>query len=121
MNRDDYINSIAKYFGRLSHEIRALNAVNRFDINSVTEDFLVPVLKLAFDCPDLRNQNEIQMNFPAVDLGCRTSRVSIQVSTDGSSAKVTKTLDTFRKHNLEKLFDSVFVLALVEKQSSYLS
>lgn len=119
MNRDDYLNNIAKNFGRLTHEIRALNAIGRFDINSVAEDFLVPVLKVAFACPDLQNQNEIQINFPAVDLGCRTTRISFQVTTDASSSKAEKTLKKFHEHGLDKLFDRVYVLALTEKQSSY--
>ncbi|MDB5583191.1 MAG: hypothetical protein JWR80_8367 [Bradyrhizobium sp.] len=119
MNRDDHLHSIAKYFGRLTHEIRALNAVGRFDINSVAEDFLVPVLKIVFACADLRNQNEIQVNFPAVDLGCRTARLSFQVTTDASSAKVEKTIKGFHDHDLDRLFDHLYVLALIEKQSTY--
>ncbi|MEE4210984.1 MAG: SMEK domain-containing protein [Parvularcula sp.] len=119
MNRDDHLNNIAKCAGRLAHEIRALNAVGRFDINSVAEDFLIPVLKLAFDCPDLQNLNEIQTNFPAVDLGCSTSRVSFQVTTDGSSSKIEKTLAKFHEHGLEKTFDRLYVFALIERQASY--
>lgn len=119
MNRDDHLNSIAKYVGRMAHEIRALNAVGRFDINSVAEDFLIPVLKLVFDCPDLQNMNRIQANFPAVDLGCATTKVSFQVTTDGSSSKVVKTLEGFHEHGLDKTFDQLYVLALNEKQASY--
>lgn len=119
MNRDSHLNNIAKYFGRLTHEIRALNAIGRFDINSVVEDFLIPVLKVAFTCPDLQNQNEIQMNFPAVDLGCRTTRTSFQVTTDASSGKAEKTLKKFHEHDLDNLFDRVYILTLTEKQSAY--
>ena len=119
MNRDDHLNNIAKHFGRLTHEVRALNAIGRFDINSVAEDFLVPVLKVVFACPNLQNQNAIQMNFPAVDLGCRTTRLSFQITTDASSAKVEKTLKKFHEHELDKLFDRVYILALTDKQSSY--
>ena len=96
MNRDEYLNNCARYLGRLGHEIRALNAAARFDINSVTEDFLIPLLKELFDCPEIQNQNEIQQNFPSVDLGCRKSKISFQVTTDASSDKVVKTLTKFR-------------------------
>lgn len=119
MKRDDHLHNIAKNFGRLIHEIRALNAIGRFDINSVAEDFFIPVLKVAFACPDLRNQNEIKLNFPAVDLGCRTTRTSFQVTTDASSGKAEKTLQKFHEHDLDKLFDRVYILALTEKQSAY--
>lgn len=121
MNRDDCLNNCAKYLGRLTHEIKALNAVGRFDINSVTEDFLVPILRVLFNCPELQNQNEIRQNFPSVDLGCRRSRISFQVTTDASSDKIAKTLEKFREHGLEKTFDRVYVLTLTEKQASYTS
>lgn len=119
MNRDDHLHGIAKHFGRLTHEIRAFNAIGRFDINSVAEDFLIPVLKIVFACPDLRNQNEVQLNFPAVDLGCRTTKLSFQITTNASSTKVEKTLKGFHDHNLDKLFDRVYIFALTEKQASY--
>jgi len=119
MNRDEYLNNCARYLGRLGHEIRALNAAARFDINSVTEDFLIPILKELFDCPELQNQNEIQQNFPSVDLGCRRSKISFQVTTDASSDKIVKTLTKFQEHNLEELFEHVYVLTITEKQSSY--
>lgn len=119
MNRDEYIDSCARYFGRLGYEVRALNAAGRFDINSVTEDFLVPILVEMFRCPELKNQNQIQQNFPAVDLGCRKSKVSFQVTTDASSDKVVKTLTKFLEHKLEQFFDHVYILTITEKQSSY--
>ncbi|WP_085339803.1 SMEK domain-containing protein [Aquidulcibacter paucihalophilus] len=119
MNRDGYLNSVAQYLGRLVHEIRALNAVGRFDVNSVAEDFLIPVLKLVFDCPDLQNMNKVLANYPAVDLGCATTRFSFQVTTDGSSSKVEKTLEKFHEHGLGKTFDRLYVLALTGKQASY--
>lgn len=119
MNRDDHLKDIAKLIGRLINEVRALNAIGRFDINSVTEDFLVPILKLTFDCPDLQNQNLIQANFPAVDLGCRTTKLSIQVTTNASSAKIVHTLRKFREHSLEEVFDQLYIFTLIEKQSTY--
>ncbi|WP_354859953.1 SMEK domain-containing protein [Acetobacter fabarum] len=119
MNRNEHLDSIARYFGRLFHEVRAQNAIGRFDINSTTEDFLVPILKVVFSCPDLTNQNHIQQNFPAVDLGCRTKRISFQVTTDATSEKITKTLEKFTQHGLDAHFDSVYVITITEKQSSY--
>lgn len=119
MNTNDYLGSIAGYFGRLFHEVRAQNAIGRFDINSTAEDFLVPILRVVFSCPDLTNQNQIQQNFPAVDLGCRTKRISFQVTTDATSTKVIKTLEKFKQHGLGAHFDSVYVITITEKQSSY--
>lgn len=119
MNRDDHLNNCAKYFGRLTYEVKALNAIGRFDINTVVEDFLIPILRVLFKCPDLKNQNEIQQNFPSVDLGCRSSKFSFQVTTDASSDKIVKTLEKFREHGLEATFNHIYVVTLTEKQASY--
>lgn len=101
--------------------MKVANAMGLFDINTVAEDFLIPIFKIAFNCPDLRNQNRIQLNFPAVDLGCPTSRRSIQITSDSSSSKVCKTLEKFESHNLSNDFDSLYVFVITERQNSYTS
>ena len=90
MNRDNYLHDCANYLARLSHEIKALNAIGRFDINSVAEYFFIPILRQLYDCPELQNQNEIKHNFPSIDLGYRKSRISFQITTDASSAKIVR-------------------------------
>jgi len=92
-----------------------------FDINTVAEDFLIPIFAIAFNCPDLCNQNRIQMNFPAVDLGCKTSRTSIQITSDSSSNKVLETLEKFESHGLGSDFDRLYVYVITERQKSYTS
>lgn len=105
--------------GRLAHEVKVANAMGLFDINTVAEDILIPIFAIAFDCPDLRNQNRIQMNFPAVDLGCETSKTSIQITSDSSSGKVHETLEKFESHNLGSSFDRLYVYVITERQKSY--
>lgn len=107
--------------GRFAHEVKVANAMGLFDINTIAEDFLIPVFKIAFDCPDLCNQNRIQMNFPAVDLGCKSSRTSIQITSDSSSSKVFETLKKFESHNLGSDFDRLYVYVITERQKSYTS
>lgn len=121
MTRQELLQRSSSLLGRFSHEVKVANAMGLFDINTVAEDFLIPILKIAFNCPNLRNQNRIQMNFPAVDLGCPTSRTSIQITSDPSSSKVCKTLEKFVSHNLSNDFDSLYVYVITEKQNSYSS
>jgi len=121
MNKLEYIQKSNAYLGRLVHEIKAATASGHFDINTVAEDFFVPILAELYNCSELRNQNQIKMNFPAVDLGCRSSRVSFQITSDPSSAKVAKTLKKFRTHGLDADFDHLYILVITEKQASYTS
>lgn len=121
MNREDYLAKAARLFGRLVHEVKVKNAAGLFDINTVAEDFYIPILSKIFSCPDLKNQNRVKANFPAVDLGCESVRTSIQITSDPSSEKVAKTLELFRKHGLGNDFDKIYVLVITEKQRSYSS
>jgi hypothetical protein len=121
MTKQELLQKSSALLGRFAHEVKIANAMGLFDINTIAEDFLIPIFKMAFDCPDLCNQNRIQMNFPAVDLGCKTSRTSIQITSDSSSSKVCETLEKFESHNLRKDFDSLYVYVITEKQNSYSS
>lgn len=118
MNREDNLAKSTSLLARLSYEIKVKNAAGLFDINRISEDFFIPILSILYDCPELKNQNVIKYNFPAVDLGCEASKVSIQVTSDASSAKVAKTLKLFEEHGLNDRFDMVYVLVLTEKQST---
>lgn len=121
MTRQELLQKASTLLGRFAYEVKVANAMGLFDINTIAEDFLIPIFKIAYDCPDLCNQNRIQMNFPAVDLGCRTSRTSIQITSDSSSSKVCETLEKFEAHNLGKDFDRLYVYVITERQKSYSS
>ncbi|MCP4459915.1 MAG: SMEK domain-containing protein [Cytophagales bacterium] len=121
MTRQELLQQSGTFLARFAYEVKVANAMGLFDINTVAEDFLIPIFKIAFDCPDLCNQNRIQMNFPAVDLGCKTSKTSIQITSDSSSSKVCDTLEKFESHGLGNNFDSLFVYVITERQKSYTS
>lgn len=121
MTRQELLQRSSTLLGRFAYEVKVANAMGLFDINTVAEDFLIPIFAIVFNCPDLCNQNRIQMNFPAVDLGCKTSRTSIQITSDSSSSKVLETLEKFESHNLGNDFDHLYVYVITERQDSYTS
>lgn len=121
MKRQELLQRSSELLGRFAHEVKLANAMGLFDINTIAEDLLVPIFKIAFNCPDLFNQNRIHMNFPAVDLGCKTSRTTIQITSNSSSGKVLETLKKFESHGLGGDFDRLYVYVLTEKQKSYTS
>ena len=121
MTRQELLQRSSTLLGRFAYEVKVANAMGLFDINTVAEDFLIPIFAIAFNCPDLCNQNRIQMNFPAVDLGCETSRTSIQITSDSSSSKMRETLEKFESHGLGSDFDSLYVYVITERQKSYTS
>ena len=121
MTRQELLQRSSALLGRFAHEVKVANAMGLFDINTIAEDFLIPIFAIVFNCPDLCNQNRIKMNFPAVDLGCEISRTSIQITSDSSSAKVHETLEKFESHNLSSNFDRLYVYVITERLNSYSS
>lgn len=119
MTRQELLRKCHELLARFASEVKIANAMGLFDINKIAEDFLVPILAITFDCPKLKNQNRIQTNFPAVDLGCEASRLSIQITADSSSSKIRETLEKFEAHNLSADFDSLYVYVITERQNSY--
>ena len=119
MNRQELLRKCNELLARFASEVKIANAMGLFDINKIAEDFLIPILSITFDCPKLKNQNRIQTNFPAVDLGCEASRLSIQITSDSSSNKVRETLEKFEAHGLSDDFDSLYVYVITERQNSY--
>ena len=121
MNRLESLQRVQSLLARLVAEVKVANAGGHFDINRVAEDFFIPILAALFDCPDLKNNNRDQDNYPAIDLGSENRRISFQVTSDRSSSKIAQTLKKFREHNLHGLYDQVYVLIITERQESYSS
>lgn len=119
VTRQELLQKSTSLLGRFAYEVRVSNALGLFDINTIAEDLLLPIFATILDCPNIQNQNRIQMNFPAVDLGCSVSRTSIQVTSDASSSKINETLEKFQSHGLDADFDRVMVYVLTERQQSY--
>ncbi len=121
MNSKDYIEQIKKFFVMLVVEVKINNAFGHYDINSVAENFYIPILKYIYGCIDLENQNKIQYNFPAIDLGCKTTKTSFQVTSSADSKKIIYTIEKFKEHDLHKEYDTLYVLIITEKQKNYTS
>ncbi|MFL1803324.1 SMEK domain-containing protein [Plesiomonas shigelloides] len=121
MERQQLLQEASAFLARFSYEVKINNAIGLFDINIIAEDFLIPILSIALKCPRLINQNRIRMNFPAIDLGCSSSRTSIQVTSDASSSKICETLKKFEEYDLSNEFDIVYVYVITKKQKNYTS
>lgn len=119
MNRIDYINKINTYSARFVLEVEGFTAIGNYHINIHAESFLVPVLNEVLGL-QLENLNATQRkNYPAIDLADFTNRVAIQVTSTSNLQKIKDTLETFGRHNLQQLFDVLYIYVITEKQEQY--
>ena len=121
MNRKEYIEEIKNYFVKLVTEIKINTACCHYDINSIVENFYIPILKHIYGCKDLENKNIIKDNFPSIDLGSNINRTSFQVTSSPDTKKIIKTIEKFKKYNLKKQYDRLYILIITEKQKKYSS
>lgn len=120
MNRKAILDKISQLIVSFQAEVEANNRLNLTDINIHAENFLIPLLKLVYGW-DLKNTNLYSSNSPAIDLEDEESRIAIQVTSTGTSAKIKKTLVKYKTHHGSGKHDQLLILILTKKQKKYVS
>lgn len=118
MNREKSINRINELLSRFEAEVKMANANNLYNVNIHSETILIPILNAVYDL-NLVNANNFHKNFPGVDLVDIQNGVAFQITSTASSEKIKHTLNEFKKYELYKQFNSLFVYILTGKQRSY--
>ncbi|RKU31840.1 hypothetical protein C6497_00735 [Candidatus Poribacteria bacterium] len=120
MKTQDTLNRINALMSRFVVEVKGASAMNMLDINSISEDMLIPLFSVIFGYTDLNNLNRTeQVNFPAIDLGDKKTKTAYQITSDPRSQKIKDTLTQFVKSELYKEYDRLMIYILTEKQKSY--
>jgi hypothetical protein len=116
--REDYIKNITYRLAFLSKSIEFKGKIQLTDLNKIAETFVAELLNIKNGW-HLRNLNSDNGNFPAIDLGDKSNRICIQVTSDKSKVKVQNTLDLAEKHEHHLSFDQFIIFILGTKQKSY--
>lgn len=111
---------ITELLGILAWQAKASSAAGHTDFNKVSEDVLVPLFKIIFNLPDLKNLNtEKKRNFPAIDLADDKAGVAFQVTATSDSHKIKKSLETFVQKTLYQQYPRLIFYIITEKKDSY--
>jgi len=117
LNRQQRIGDL---LGTFSYQVDIGQSGSFFDLSRTAQSVMCRLLSIILDLPDLKNlDNTERQNFPAIDLGDRIKRVAIQVTGDGSGAKVRDTVEKFFAHRLDEHFDSLKLYILTSAQDTY--
>lgn len=119
MNRDVYLSEITHYLATLTTQISLSAASGLLDLNILSEDFIRDFFNKIYKL-NLENINIVEReNFPAIDLGDKSKKVAIQVTSDGASAKVKKTLGKFIENKLYDDFENLRIVILNMRKPNY--
>lgn len=119
MRQVEIENQLREVVSRLITEVDLATNQGRLDVNLISEDAWIPILKEVYQCPNLINLNRKHRNFPGIDLGDEQDRVAFQVTSSTDIDKVKSTLEQFKKRNYKNAFDELYIFTLRTKQKSY--
>lgn len=119
MKQVDIENQLREVVGRLITEVDLATNQGRSDVNLISEDAWIPILKEVYQCQNLINLNRRHRNFPGIDLGDEQDRVAFQVTASTDMEKVKSTLEKFKKYNHKNAFDELYIFTIRTKQKSY--
>jgi hypothetical protein len=87
MKKLDLQKRIIDLFSIFVTQIKGHKAMGNTDINRVAEDVLIPVFKEVYGYQNLKNLNQGNNNYPAIDLGDEIAKVAIQVTATSDGKK----------------------------------
>ena len=119
MKQIDIENQLREVVSRLITEVELATDQGRLDINLISEDAWIPIIREVYQCPNLINLNKKYRNFPGIDLGDEQDRVAFQITASTNLEKIKSTLEQFKKNNYKNTFDELYIFTLREKQKSY--
>jgi hypothetical protein len=110
---------IHSLFARFVGEVKNANAINWYDLNRESQNFLVPCLKILFKAPALCNLDITENNFPCIDLADETVRLAFQITSDSSGKKIKETLGKFCDFGFDGKYERLIIFIIGDKQSRY--
>lgn len=118
LHRTGLLTGIADGLGAIKSSCQARGLLHLFDNNKVAQHFFCRLLNEVYDL-ELVELDNLEENYPAIDLGDSKKRIAYQITTTKKSDKVTKTLETYCRHGLEAQFDRVVILVIGDRQGTY--
>ncbi|MBN3939545.1 SMEK domain-containing protein [Nostoc sp. NMS9] len=98
-------------------EIKAATAMEKTDINKVSENVLIPLFAEIYGFKNLKNLNFTEgSNFPGIDLGDETAKVAFQITATPNINKIKHTLNKFIEYELYKKYDRLIIYILLESK-----
>lgn len=114
LKREEYVKGIITALTEIVLTIKNLNAAHFYDANTVAEDFFCGFLNKLYGY-SLHNMNNIQTNYPGIDLGSKKDGIAVQVTADGKRPKIAYTIRTFINNEYYNDYSRLIVVIIGNK------
>ncbi len=92
LSKDRMMDSISEQLVNLSKFVLIQNQMGRTDINIGSEDFFCQLINMIYGFR-LHNMNQLQSNYPAIDLADENSQVCFQITSENTKRKIKSTIE----------------------------
>jgi hypothetical protein len=117
MNREAHINGITRILATLRVEVELRNSINLTDLNIHAENFYRDLFNLVYSL-GLGNMNSRGQNEAYIDLVDETNKIAIQVTSDNTANKISKTIEGFFRDEKNKGY-RLKVLLIAKQAKDY--
>jgi len=117
VTRGHFIGEIVDELSSVANQIAARSKLGLLDLNVFSENFFRDVFNALYDWK-LENLNQSRSNEPGLDLGDKSRKVAIQVTSRSDAAKVNGTLKKITAKQTTS-YSTIFVFVAGQKQDSY--
>lgn len=115
LKRKDEMDDVIKGLSLLQFYLRySSNRLGLHDINKVCEPFFCELFNILWDKGYQRLEGE-KKNHPGIDLGDKTNRSSVQITSDGTKKKLWGTIEQFEDNELYVYYDELIHFVVGEK------
>ncbi|MBI2513852.1 MAG: SMEK domain-containing protein, partial [Opitutae bacterium] len=118
LTRPEYCTRISDRLNELAAVVKSRSRADLTDANRILETISRRFFNVLFGW-QLENLNLGCANHPAIDLGDRKRRLSIQVTNESASGKITETKDKAVKYGLGGDYDRIVVFFLLPTKPSF--
>lgn len=118
LQREILIADIRKGLAVFQNYVRPGGTLNLTDSNVHAEDFVAELLNSIYGW-SLLNTNKVTANYPCIDLIDEQKGLGVQVTAEGGSAKLTKTVECMKANELAGKVTQLKVFLLIAKQGQY--
>ncbi len=120
LEREQFLKLIVARLSWLANECELRGFLHLFDANTISHELFRRLLNELYGL-QLIQTDQIQQNFPAIDLADEGNKQAFQITTEKDGAKVQKTVTAYVKHGLAERFGHLRILVIGRKQSGYKS
>ena len=114
IKREEILKTLSERFSTFSDIVTIENKAGYNDINKSAERLFMDILNITYKL-NLRDMNDIQDNYPAIDLGDYNNRICIQVTSESTNKKFKSTIEKFKEKQLDRDFDKIIFLIISNK------